>query len=49
MDKAKTYIKADDGKLKHVVEFSTGAKVEIPINSDGTVRWYGDRLKSSPK
>lgn len=49
MDKVKTFIKADNGKLSQVIEFGAGAKVEIPINSDGTVRWYVDRLKNSPK
>lgn len=46
MDKVKTYIKADNGKLSQVVEYGAGAKVEIPINKDGTVKWYEDKLKA---
>lgn len=41
----KVYTKADNGKLSRVVEFGSGATVEIPINTDGSVKWYEDKLK----
>lgn len=39
------WIKADDGKLSKVLEYDSGKKVEIPINSDGSVRWTEDQVK----
>lgn len=42
---ARIYLKADNGKLSKVVRFnsgSKGSKVEIPINRDGSVRWFDD-------
>lgn len=47
MNKTKQFIKADNGKLSRVVEFGSGATVEIPINVDGSVKWYEDKLKQS--
>ncbi len=41
-DKVRTYTKADNGKLLKGVEFSSGGKVEITINKDGSVKWYDD-------
>lgn len=42
----KTFTKADNGKLSKVVEYESGARVEIPINNDGSVKWFDDiRLK----
>ena len=49
METVKRFIKADNGKRKHVIEFETGKRVEIPINNDGTVCWYEDRLKTADK
>ena len=46
MDTVKSYIRADDGKLSKVLEYETGTRVEIPVNSDGTVKWYEDRQKT---
>ncbi len=46
METVKKFIKANDGKLAQVIEFGTGNRVEIPINSDGHVRWYEDRVKA---
>lgn len=39
---ARIYLKADSGKLSKVVRFNSGSKVEIPINRDGSVRWFDD-------
>ena len=47
METVKRFIKADNGKRSHVIEFETGTRVEIPINNDGAVRWYKDRLKTA--
>lgn len=38
----KTFTKADNGKLAKVVEFDTGEKVELPINKDGSIKWFND-------
>lgn len=38
----KTFTKCDDGKLSKVIEYKSGARVEIPINRDGSVRWLDD-------
>lgn len=46
--KTKTFLMADNGKLSHVVEYPmTGARIEVPINSDGTVKWYEDKRKAA--
>ncbi|GEM_PF-1308774 len=39
---AKIYVKADNGKLSKVISYGTGARIEIPINKDGSVRWFDD-------
>lgn len=48
METATTIIKADNGKLLKVIEYGTGARVELPINSDGSVKFFDDNklLKS---
>ena len=47
----RTLIKADSGKLYKVIEYDLGARVEIPINRDGSVKWFDDSklLKKSVK
>ena len=51
MQTVKTFTKDDNGNLSKVLEYESGAKVEIPINKDGSVRWFDDRklLKASTK
>lgn len=51
MQTVKTFIKDDNGNLSKVLEYESGAKVEIPINKDGSVRWFDDSklLKASTK
>lgn len=46
MQEVQIFSKADNGKLSKVIQYSTGAKVEIPINKDGSVRWYIDKEKN---
>lgn len=48
MEKVKTFTKADNGKLSKVI-YSNNAKIEIPINKDGSVKWYEDKLKDGAK
>ena len=45
----RTLIKADSGKLYKVIEYESGARVEIPITSSGEVNWFDDNklLKNS--
>lgn len=38
----RTLTKCDDGKLLKVIEYKSGARVEIPINRDGSVKWFDD-------
>lgn len=45
----KTSIKADNGKLSRVFRYKSGAKVEIPINKDGSVRWHKDKPRQKNK
>lgn len=42
----KRFIKSEDGKRSQVIKYETGKRVEIPINSDGSVRWYEDKIKT---
>ena len=44
MQTVQTFLKADNGKLSKVIQYDTGTKVEIPINKDGSVRWYVDKV-----
>ena len=38
MEEVKKILKAEYGKLSTVLEYSSGARVEIPINRDGSVK-----------
>ena len=38
----RTLTKCDNGKLSKVIEYGSGARVEIPINPDGSVKWFDD-------
>lgn len=42
MQTVKTFTKADNGKLSKVLEYESGARVEIPINKDGSVKFFDD-------
>ena len=46
---AKVYTKADNKKLSKVIEYRNGRKVEIPINRDGSVKWFDDNQLIKPK
>ena len=45
----RTLTKTDSGKLYKVIEYDSGARVEIPVNQDGSVKWFDDNklLKNS--
>lgn len=45
MKTAKLFTKADNGSLSKVIEYGSGTKLEIPVNKDGSVRWYVDKPK----
>jgi hypothetical protein len=47
LNEVKSFIKADRGRLTQVIEYGTGTSVEIPLNSDGTVRWYEDKPRQN--
>lgn len=47
METVRRFIKADNGKRSHVIKYETGKRVEIPINQDGSVRWYEDKAKTT--
>lgn len=38
----RTLTRADSGNLYRVIEYGSGDRVQIPINPDGTVKWYDD-------
>lgn len=38
----RTLTKCDSGKLHKVIEYDSGARVEIPISQDGSVKWFDD-------
>ena len=38
----KKWIKAEDGKVSQVIEFESGAKVEIPLTQSGEIKWFDD-------
>ena len=38
----RTLTKCDNGKLSKVIEYKSGARVEIPVNQDGSVKWFDD-------
>ena len=42
MSECKKFLKADRGRLSTVLEYESGTRVEIPINKDGSVRWFDD-------
>ena len=39
---ARKILKCDSGVRYSVIEYASGTRVEIPINSDGSVRWFDD-------
>ena len=45
MQTVKTFTRADNGKLSKIIEYGTGIRIEIPINKDGSIKWYPDKLK----
>lgn len=47
----RTLTKCDNGKLSKVIEYGSDTRVEIPINRDGSVKWFDDSklLKKSAK
>lgn len=47
MNEIKTFTKAEltedgKGRMHKVIESGSGSKVEIPINKDGSVKWFDD-------
>lgn len=38
----RTLTRADSGNLYRVIEYGSGDRVQIPINPDGTVKWFND-------
>lgn len=43
-NQVKVWLKADNGKMSKVLEFPQ-RKIEIPINADGSVKWFEDKPK----
>lgn len=42
MQEVKVITRANEGNLSKVIEYGSGARVEIPINKDGSVKWFDD-------
>lgn len=49
MRTSKVFTKSNNGKVSKVVEFSTGKRVELPVNKDGSIKWYSDKKKGGAK
>ena len=41
-NETKVFTKAEDGRLSKVIEYSTGGRIDIPVNRDGSIRWFDD-------
>lgn len=46
---AKKFLKLDGDKLSQVLEFKDGHRIEVPLNMDGSIRWYKDKMKNNDK
>lgn len=46
---AKKFLKLDGDKLSQVLEFKDGQRIEVPLNMDGSIRWYKDKMKQNAK
>lgn len=40
--KVKRIIKADRGRVSQVLEWETGTRVEVPIEKDGSIKFFDD-------
>ena len=41
-----TFTKCENARLYKVIEYESGARVEIPISHAGAVVWYEDKMKN---
>ena len=46
---AKKFLKLDGDKLSQVLEFKDGQRIEVPLNKDGSIHWYKDKMKQNAK
>ena len=48
--KVKRIIKADKGRVSQVLEWENGTRVEVPIEKDGSIKFFDDSklLKKKP-
>lgn len=46
---AKKFLKLGGDKLSQVLEFKDGQRIEVPLNMDGSIRWYKDKMKQNAK
>lgn len=42
MEECRRILKSEDGRLSVVIEYNSKSRVEIPINKDGSVKWFDD-------
>lgn len=42
MQKVKGFIKSEGGKLSRVIEYESGTRVELPMNRDGSIKFFDD-------
>lgn len=40
----KKWIKADNGRVKQVIKFDDGSKMELPLDNQGNLKWFDDEL-----
>lgn len=47
---AKKYIRLNEnGNLSQVVEFKDGDRMELPLNKEGSLVWYKDKIREKSK
>lgn len=39
----KKYVRCEDGEVYSGVIYDNGTRVELPINKDGTIKWFDDK------
>ena len=38
------WLQADNGKVASVIEYNSGNRVSIPLDNDGSVKWFDDSV-----
>lgn len=41
---AHKWLQADNGKVASVIQYSSGNRVSIPLDNDGSIKWFDDSV-----